>query len=58
MRTFATMFAERGYSTLEVDIGLPTSKLSTSDDLLHRFEAGANVQAKCNGILTQDVLQS
>lgn len=35
------MFAERGYTTLEVDISLPALKATTSDELLHHLETGA-----------------
>lgn len=42
MRTFASLFAERGYTTLEIDLGLPTDSVDakSSDALLHHFEAG------------------
>lgn len=42
MRTFASLFAERGYTTLEIDLGLPTDSVEaeSSEAFLHHFEAG------------------
>ena len=45
MPTFATVFAERGYTTLEVDISLPALKAMTSDELLNHFGTGAACKA-------------
>lgn len=35
------MFSERGYTTLEIDLGMPNTKASSSDALMHRFESGS-----------------
>jgi len=56
MRTFASTFAERGYTALEVDIGLPASKLPTSQDLLHYLEAELASQVRLAAIPFAPVL--
>lgn len=41
MRALAANFAERGYTTLEIDIGLPKEEdRINSQDLMHHFEQG------------------
>jgi len=50
MTSFASMFAERGYMTMEVDIGLPDSKASTSEALLKHFEDELSSHIRLAGI--------
>jgi hypothetical protein len=40
MESFASMYAERGYTTLEIDIAPPASQPATSQALLKHFEDG------------------
>ncbi|KAF8314910.1 hypothetical protein DL93DRAFT_2057600 [Clavulina sp. PMI_390] len=38
MRSYAAMFSERGYTTMEIDLGLPEPQVKSSEELMHHFE--------------------
>jgi hypothetical protein len=42
MESFAAMFAERGYTCMEIDLAPPQLRPETSAQLLHHFESGAH----------------
>lgn len=43
MEGFASMFAERGYTCLEIDLAQPTQTPSTSQALMKHYESGASL---------------